>query len=254
MKPRSRSGSGGLLLRHLGYSVGLVLMLMALTALTLHASSNRPPQPSFTYAPSEPTINDVVTFDASGSTDPDGELVRFEWDFDGDGVWDLASGSPLAEWLYDHGGSYQVALRVTDDDGAIAIATGMIEVEEAPVAVRGELSTPIEPNRVLPGDSFEVTVRIEVHTEVSGLGLAAELPEGWRLLARENAGAAFKRSANQWLWVQGFLPGDQITVKIEVVVPGDAQPGLYEIRGYVQSFSPRFKIPIPKGLLVVQVV
>lgn len=232
---------------------------MASMALALHADAtagaNQSPVPSFTYAPSGPTINDVVTFDASSSYDPDGRIVRFEWDFDGDGIYDLTSGpgSPTAEWLYDYGGSYQVTLRVTDDDGAMAVTTGRIEVKEAPVAVRGELSTPIEPNKALPGDKLEVTVQIEVHTEVKGLGLAAELPEGWRLLERENAGATFKRSRAQWLWVQGLLPGDRIVVTFEVVVPGDAQPGLYEIRGYVQSFSPRFKIPIPKEL-VVQVI
>jgi len=226
------------------------LLSVALLALTLYAGSNRPPLAGFTYTPAGPTINDVVTFDGSGSEDPDGRIVSYEWDFEGDGIYDLASDSPTVEWLYARAGVFQATLRVTDDDGAMAVGTREIEVEDAPVAVRQTISTPIAPNRALPGDWIAVTVEIHVHTQVNGMGLAAEPPEGWRLREVDSDGAAFKRSEKQWLWVQGLLSGDRLRITYEVQVPEDAPRGLYQIGGLVSSFSPRFKIPIPKDVEV----
>lgn len=49
----------------------------------LRCSLNKPPIARFTYTPSEPTDLDEITFE-SGSYDPDGEIVSYEWDF-GDG-------------------------------------------------------------------------------------------------------------------------------------------------------------------------
>ena len=34
-----------------------------------------------------------VTFDASGSTDPDGTIVKYEWDLDGNGTYETNTGS-----------------------------------------------------------------------------------------------------------------------------------------------------------------
>ncbi|MFQ6118183.1 MAG: hypothetical protein ACE5LQ_07935, partial [Candidatus Bipolaricaulia bacterium] len=95
-----------------------------------------------------------------------------------------------------------------------------------------------------------VTVKLYVHTAVNGLGLQAEPPEGWRLREADSDGASFKRSSNQWLWIQGLLSGDRLEVTYEVKVPEDARPDSYRIGGFVQSFSPRFKIPIPKDVEV----
>ena len=55
-----------------------------------------------------------VSFDGSGSTDPDGEVVAWNWDF-GDG--EQGSGR-VAGHTYESAGSYPVKLTVTDSDGA----------------------------------------------------------------------------------------------------------------------------------------
>ena len=76
-----------------------------------------------------PTI--PVTFDGSGShhTDPAREIALYEWDFDGDGVYDYGSTDPFAEYAYPAyynpdgtidwtatAQTYTAVLRVTDDD------------------------------------------------------------------------------------------------------------------------------------------
>ena len=66
--------------------------------------------------------NHQVTFDASGSTDPDGTIVKYEWDLDGNGSYETNTGAtPTADAdLRDAKAKYTVGLRVTDDGGATA--------------------------------------------------------------------------------------------------------------------------------------
>ena len=57
-----------------------------------------------------------VTLDASGSSDPDGTIVLYEWDLDNDGFVD-AKGVTVSV-TFDNDGTFSIALRVTDDQGA----------------------------------------------------------------------------------------------------------------------------------------
>ena len=68
-----------------------------------------------------------VSFSAVGCSDVDGEVVRYEWDFDGDGEVD-AEGEEV-EWKPLESGTYHVALTVTDDDGGKNVYKEDIEVE-----------------------------------------------------------------------------------------------------------------------------
>ena len=74
---------------------------------------NEAPTASFTYAPASPQVNDTITFDASGSSDSDGEIVSYSWNF-GDGTTSTAENPTHS---YDEEGSYTVTLTVTDDGG-----------------------------------------------------------------------------------------------------------------------------------------
>ncbi|MBD3331153.1 PKD domain-containing protein [Candidatus Peregrinibacteria bacterium] len=70
-----------------------------------------------------------VKFDASESTDPDGEIERYEWDLNEDGEFDDAEGIE-AEFEFEQIGTYEVSLRVTNSTGEYAIAEKEIVVEE----------------------------------------------------------------------------------------------------------------------------
>ena len=77
-------------------------------------SVNPPPIASFTYSPGSLIVNQPITFDASSSTDPDGTIVNYEWDF-GDGSTAIGI---TATHSYSTSGTYDVSLMVTDDKGA----------------------------------------------------------------------------------------------------------------------------------------
>jgi PKD repeat protein len=65
-----------------------------------------------------------VAVDAAGSSDPDGEIDSFAWDF-GDGT--SATGQTAAH-TYPAGGTYPITLTVTDDEGATGTATRTVSV------------------------------------------------------------------------------------------------------------------------------
>ena len=56
-----------------------------------------------------------MTFDGSGSSDPDGTIMSYDWDF-GDGTVVLDAG-PTPTHAYAAVGLYNVTLTVTDDAG-----------------------------------------------------------------------------------------------------------------------------------------
>jgi len=84
------------------------------------------PMASFTYSPESPTSGQTITFDATSSYDPDGEITSYKWDF-GDG-WTFEGETSTATHSYSSGGDYTVILTVRDNDGAINTSTTTITV------------------------------------------------------------------------------------------------------------------------------
>jgi PKD repeat protein len=77
---------------------------------------NGTPVPAFSYSPSAPLARSDVIFDASLSTDSDGRIVSYAWNF-GDGS--QGSGA-LVRHEFSNDGSHTVTLTVTDDRGQSA--------------------------------------------------------------------------------------------------------------------------------------
>ena len=100
-----------------------------------------------------PTSGDAplpVTLDGSGSTDPDGTIVSYGWDFG-----DTQTGSGVTvNHIYATSGTYTVALTVTDDDGATDTATTTVTVTDPPppnqAPTASVLATPISGDAPLP--------------------------------------------------------------------------------------------------------
>jgi len=94
----------------------------ATTNFTVQSTTGIPPQASFAYWPSNPSINNPVSFDASSST-PEGYndiITKYEWDF-GDGTPHyITTGNPAdptASHVFTQAIKYTVTLNVTDNEG-----------------------------------------------------------------------------------------------------------------------------------------
>jgi len=97
-------------------------------ASKLSNQANEPPTAAFTVSPEAPEPGDPVTLNGSASTDPDGEIVKYRWDLDGDGQTDT-TGGPNARVAFPSAGVYDVTLTVVDDAGATDSLTKEIIVE-----------------------------------------------------------------------------------------------------------------------------
>jgi parallel beta-helix repeat protein len=76
---------------------------------------DKPPTARFTMGPASPLVYEPVTFNASTSSDPDGKVVDFTWNF-GDGV--KASGV-VVRHAFAAPGSYHVTLDIMDNGSGI---------------------------------------------------------------------------------------------------------------------------------------
>jgi Tol biopolymer transport system component len=87
----------------------------------------RRPSAFFAVSPNPAFAGQTITFDGSASRDPDGRIVRFEWDLDGDGAYETDAGTnPIASRSYVSAASFAVKLRVTDNDGATSEGVGAL--------------------------------------------------------------------------------------------------------------------------------
>ena len=75
-----------------------------------------------------------IDFDATGSTDPDNDIASYNWDMDGDGQYDDASGD-TPSYAFPDNGSYTVGLKVTDDHGQWDTDTAQVTVLNVPPVV-----------------------------------------------------------------------------------------------------------------------
>jgi len=89
---------------------------------------DRPPDARFAATPSSPATQQAVGFDAGATTDPDGSVIAYRWDF-GDGA--TATGVQ-ASHSYARAGTYTVALTATDGAGRSSTTSAPLRVADRP--------------------------------------------------------------------------------------------------------------------------
>ncbi|MEZ5336877.1 MAG: hypothetical protein R3F46_01305 [bacterium] len=94
----------------------------------------------------------TATLSAALSNDVDGSIEQYDWDLDGDGIYEIEDGSQVQTLELGSGGYSTVRLRVTDDDLATAVATRELSTE-------GWLSTAIDNvSDISPADPMMATI------------------------------------------------------------------------------------------------
>ena len=86
--------------------------------------TNQPPSAQFDFDPSGGTAPLRVTFDASASTDPDGNISSYQWDFDG-----VKDSGQVVIHTFEYAGLYEVTLTVKDEFGVTDTYEKTIKVE-----------------------------------------------------------------------------------------------------------------------------
>lgn len=141
-----------------GYSKYGSLGQYALAA-TVPVPAGQPPLVTLAATPTSGTVPFTVNFSSAGSSDPDGSIVAYEWNF-GDGSA-TASGAS-ASHVYSTAGTYNAALKITDNTGlttskAVTI-TAKAAVTLVPMGV-GDIAMSLSTSRRNASASAAVTVR-----------------------------------------------------------------------------------------------
>jgi plastocyanin len=98
----------------------------------IRVPDQHPATVSFSVNPAAPRAGQPVTFTYTGSADPDGSLVSWQWDLDGDGSFETSTPGGTVTKTYAAAGTVTVRMRAIDDSGeasdvaaqAITIAAG----------------------------------------------------------------------------------------------------------------------------------
>lgn len=100
---------------------------VAQTIAVTSVGGNNAPLAKFTATPTTGTAPLVVALDASGSSDPDGDVLTYAWAF-GDGTTSTAK---TVSHTFAAVGTYEVKLTVKDSKGAVGTATAQITAGSA---------------------------------------------------------------------------------------------------------------------------
>ncbi|MFN0159735.1 MAG: PKD domain-containing protein, partial [Burkholderiales bacterium] len=129
---------------------------------------NVAPTASFTATPTSTTAGQSVILNGSASSDSDGSIVSYRWDF-GDGTIFPAVGvtnaSPTTSKSYAAAGTYTITLTVTDNGGATASTTRQVTVSPANVPPTASFTT--TPSSTTVGQSVSLNAGASVDTDGS---------------------------------------------------------------------------------------
>lgn len=85
-------------------------------------------------------VDSPISFDATGSYDPDGNIVSYEWDWNGDGNFDESTDSDTIThtWIEPYSGT--IVLRVKDNEGATSTANAYVEVDAGSLTAKVDIN------------------------------------------------------------------------------------------------------------------
>ena len=153
------SGANGMVVDHTYTSAGQYTAVLTVTdndgaadsasvAITVAAAANQAPTADISAVPVNSASLLTMSFDASGSSDPDGSIVNYDWNF-GDGT--VGSGKTAAH-TYTTAGQYTAVLTVTDNDGATDTDAVVITVEDP-----SALNAPYGLNAIVSGKTVTLS-------------------------------------------------------------------------------------------------
>ncbi len=118
-----------------------------------NVGGNQKPVAIATVSKTEADVNETISFDASQSSDSDGQITQYLWDF-GDGS---TSTEKIATHKYTLANTYNYSLTVTDNNGATGQTSGQI-------IINGESNNYVTVNpangSITPGGSQNITVSL----------------------------------------------------------------------------------------------
>ncbi len=128
-----------------------------------NVDTNQPPVAN-AGGPYQADEGSPVTFDASSSSDPDGDVLQYRWDFESDGTWTSWSSEPTITHTWDDNWSGSTTLEVSDGEFT-STDTATVTIGNAnPVVEAGEDKTVNEGDSVSFSGSYSDVGTADTHT------------------------------------------------------------------------------------------
>ena len=142
-----------------GYENGAFLIR---AAGTIGSTANQNPIAVANVNPTQGSTNETITFDASNSSDTDGQIVSYAWNF-GDGT---TSSQKTTTHSYSNTNTYTYTLTVTDNDGATDQVSGQVIISNS-----SDPKVIVNPSNgsIAPGGSQVITVVLDASTVSEGV-------------------------------------------------------------------------------------
>lgn len=167
---------------------------------------------------------ETVALDGTGSYDPDGDPLTYEWDLDNDGVFETPGPTPVFSAAGQDGPDTQpIALRVCDPLGECDTATGVININNvAPTVTISLGSQHVQYSDCISAVTFDTTdVAADTMTassswSVDGGGFTAGLPD---FFALTHNGCGVSDGTNSCTWTlagTAGVPQGDYTVRLTV--------------------------------------
>lgn len=155
-------------------------------------------------------------FTAQGSYDPDNDIVKYEWDFEGDGTFDADSGlNPVNNVVYSQdGGVFNVAVRVTDSGGRSD--TAVCPVMVTPFSGQPEVEPNDSPETAISMGSFAgLCVRVNDYPGQLKFG---EDTEDWYVIHATHNGP---------LWLNAIFTHETMDINVELYSFSDLETPVF---------------------------
>lgn len=200
---------------------------------------------SFVANPESGEVPLTVKFDATSSFDPDGEIILYEWDFDGDGRFDDAEGE-TSEYEFTQEGTYEVTLRVTDNNGEYATTTETIEAGSVG-GLRAIITPPLgEETIYYVGDKYEFDGSLSQYRDQKIVKYKWDMGDDTKLegrSAKHEYDAAGEYSVTLTV-LDADGNSDETTLEITVVEEGTPPSAVIETTPALSSGSVKGAVPL----------
>jgi PKD repeat protein len=204
---------------------------------------------AFSFTPANPTAFDQIQFTDRSRVER-GRILRWLWEF-GDGTTSTEQ-NPLHQYAVD--GQYRVTLTVTGEDGGESSSSSVLTVFTPEVSVRRTIDAFLPVDQTIPGQTFRVTLDVQVNRRLNGMGVDENLPSGWTITPVENSSAQVRVDDTQWLFSEVLEPGTVKKIVYQVTVPLTLQVfQVYRIDGTASSAVPQISLPV-RGESEIQVL
>ncbi len=127
--------------------------------------------------------NASLTVNFNGTVTDGGSIVLWEWDFEGDGVFDFSSPtSPATSHTYANGGVFAPALRVTDNDGLTSTDTVEVIVNlTASLTIPDDTFDPAAGETTAIHADISAGVRVRLRVKDAGRAVVRTLVDEFRV-------------------------------------------------------------------------